>query len=76
MVICAIGLFAAWKAPAAEAQPTEHKKLAGRRDKLMQELVKLEHDHRRGKVDPARFAARREELINALEGVYAALATP
>jgi hypothetical protein len=42
----------------------------------MQELVRLEQDHRRGKVDAARFAARREELIAALEGVYAALGTP
>ena len=47
--------------------------LIARREKLFQELVRLEHDQRRGRGDQARYAARREELIAALEHVYGAL---
>jgi hypothetical protein len=35
--------------------------------------VRLENDRRRGKIDDRRYAARREELIAALEQVYSAL---
>lgn len=49
------------------------KRLLGRREKLFQELVRLENDHRRGKGDAARYAARREELLAQLEHVYGAL---
>ncbi len=49
------------------------KQLVARREKLFQELVRLEHDHRRGKGDPHRYQARREELLSALEHVYGAL---
>lgn len=72
-VVAAIGLIAAWSPAKDDAPAVEQKKLAGRRERLMQDLVKLEQDHRRGKVDDGRFAARREELMSALEGVYAAL---
>lgn len=49
------------------------KRLLGRRERLFQELVRLENDHRRGKGDAARYAARREELLAQLEHVYGAL---
>jgi hypothetical protein len=45
------------------------KQLIARREKLFQELVRLEHDQRRGRRD----AGRREELLAALEHVYGAL---
>ena len=51
------------------------KHLVARREKLFQELVRLEHDHRRGKADGHRYTARREELLAALEHVYGALET-
>ena len=40
---------------------------------MLQDLVRLEQDHRRGKVDAARYGRRREELVQALEHIYGAL---
>lgn len=51
----------------------ERRQLVARREKLFQDLVRLENDHRRGKVDGQRYAVRREELLSALEHVYGAL---
>lgn len=53
----------------------QRKQLVARREKLFQELVRHENDFRRGKVDKNRYAARREELLAALEHVYGALET-
>lgn len=55
--------------PAGEAR----KQLLARRERLFQELVRLEHDHKRGKGDAPRYASRREELLAQLEHVYGAL---
>ena len=41
----------------------ERKRLIARREKLFQDLVRLEHEQRRGKIDRARYTARREELL-------------
>ena len=51
----------------------DRKRLIARREKLFQDLVRLEQDHRRGKIDAGRFATRREELMAALENVYGGL---
>ena len=51
----------------------ERKRLIARREKLFADLVRLEHDRRNGRVDDRRYAARREELVIALEQVYSAL---
>ena len=48
-------------------------KLETRRDGLFDELTALEGGHRQGLVDPEQFATRRQELVTALEQVYAAL---
>jgi hypothetical protein len=53
----------------------ERKRLLAKRDKLLNDLVRLEHDRRHGRVDDRRYATRREELIGALEHVYGALDT-
>jgi hypothetical protein len=53
----------------------ERKRLVAKRDKLLNELVRLENDHRTGRADARRYATRREELIAALEQVYGALDT-
>jgi hypothetical protein len=58
---------------AAGDRASERKRLIARREKLFQDLVRLEQDHRRGKVDEPRYAVRREELLQALENVYGAL---
>jgi len=55
------------------ARAAERKRLIGRRDKLFNDLVRLENDLRGGRADERKYAARREELLAALENVYGAL---
>ncbi len=58
-----------------ETAVSERKRLTARREKLLQDLVRLEQDHRKGKLDAARYASRREDLMTSLEHVYGALDT-
>jgi hypothetical protein len=51
----------------------ERKRLVARRDRLFNDLVRLEHDHRGGRGDERRYATRREEMLAALEQIYGAL---
>jgi hypothetical protein len=80
MLAAAIALIGVWAATrptgAAEASIDERKQLIARRDKLFNELVRLENDRRRGKVDDRRYSGRREELIASLEQIYSALDGP
>jgi len=46
------------------------RELETRREQLFGELVKIETQHRTGKVGPAKYASRRQELMTALERVY------
>jgi hypothetical protein len=66
-----------WAARGSEAQPSaaaaERKRLIARREKLFQDLVRLEQDRRRGRVDQTRYGVRREELVAGLEHVFGAL---
>jgi hypothetical protein len=72
-----IVLLAAWASfsPPVTDRSSERARLVARREKLLQDLVRLEQDHRRGRVDAARYGRRREELVAALEHVYGALDT-
>lgn len=73
-VIALIGVWAASRPDDSSAiRAAERKRLIARREKLFQDLVRLEHDRRGGRVDDRRYAARREELVAALEHVYGAL---
>jgi hypothetical protein len=73
-VIVLIGVWAATRTSGdAQDRTAERKRLLARREKLFQDLLRLEQDHRRGKIDGPRYAARREELVQALENVYGAL---
>lgn len=49
--------------------------LVARREKLFQELVRLENDRRNNRGDRQRYATRREELVAGLEQLYGALDT-
>jgi len=73
----AIVLFGAWFAVSSKAidanRAAERKRLQSRRDKLLNDLARLEHDHRNGKTDGPRYSERRAELMAALERVYGAL---
>jgi hypothetical protein len=74
LLIAVIGVAAATRSskdPSAAA--AERKRLIARREKLFADLVRLEHDHRNGRVDDRRYAARREDLVSSLEQVYSAL---
>lgn len=55
------------------AQQDRRRELEVRRDRLFDELTALEADHRQDATDPAHYAARRRELVTALEQVYGAL---
>jgi hypothetical protein len=74
-LIAIAGLWFAWRAPSVDVAEAaaERKRLLSKRDKLFAQLVRLERDHRAGRGDAGHFAARREELVAALERVYGAL---
>ncbi len=72
LVIVAVGVWAATRHD-PEQRGAARKALIARREKLFQDLVRLELDRRRGRGDPSRYAVRREELVSALEHVYGAL---
>jgi hypothetical protein len=74
LAIAVVGIVALSKpAPASASQASERKRLLSRREKLLNELVKLETDRRAGRADDRRYATRRDELIVSLEHVYGAL---
>ena len=74
VAILAVG---GWASTSSEddtaAAAAERKRLQAKKDKLLNELVRLEHDHAKGRVDDRRYAFRREELVASLEQVYGAL---
>jgi hypothetical protein len=57
----------------ASAQAGERKRLIARREKLFNELARLDQDRRSGRANERRALARREELVSALEQIYNAL---
>lgn len=74
LAIVAVGVL--WGSrTSAPSEAQARKQLVARRERLFQELMRLEHDHRRGKGDAARYATRRRELVEQLEHVYGALET-
>jgi hypothetical protein len=72
-VIIIGGVWMSRRPDDTEAKAAERKRLIARREKLFAELVRLENDHRNGKVGQNRYASRREEIIAALEHIYGAL---
>ncbi len=71
VAILAIGLWAALcAAPAKRGQAAQ---LAARREKLFTDLVALEKQQRAGKIEPARYASRRQALVAQLEKVLGEL---
>ena len=73
MIIILAGVWGFTRTSDSPTVASEHKRLIGRREKLLQELVRLEQDRRKGKVEPQRADSRRRELFAALEPIYAAL---
>ena len=74
LAIALIGVWAATRPSNDDAARADaRKQLIARREKLFNELVRLENDHRRGKIDDRRYAGRREEVVALLEQIYGAL---
>ena len=73
-LIAILGLWASGR-PAGDpsGSAAERKRLVARRDRLFNDLVRLERDHRGGSGDERRYATRREEILAALEQIYGAL---
>ena len=71
--IVLIGIVALRRPADPDEQASVRKRLVARREKLFQELLRLEQDHRRGRIDAARYGERRTALLEALENVYGAL---
>jgi len=71
--IIVAGVWLGRKPADPDTQKDERKRLIARREKLFQDLVKLEHEQRNGRIDRTRYGARREELLSELERVYGAL---
>ncbi len=74
-LVALVGLWFALRPPPIDlaAAAAQRKRLASKRDKLFAQLVRLERDHRTGHADAHHYAARREELVAALERIYGAL---
>jgi hypothetical protein len=69
------GVWAAWRPMDPKDRVETRKQLIARREKLFQDLTRLEADARKGKGDPSKYAARRADLVAALEHIYGALDT-
>jgi hypothetical protein len=72
--IVVVGLLAAGPSD-PKSRGEERRQLIARREKLFQDLLRLEVDHRRGRGDQSRYAGRRQELVAAHEHLYGALDT-
>jgi hypothetical protein len=74
LAILGAGVWGTMRRGAAkQADDGRRQRLDARRDRLFAELMSLEEQHRERTIDPERFAARRRELVTALERVYAQL---
>ena len=74
LAIVVIGAWLATRNPGDDrARAADRKRLVARRDKLLNDLVRLEQDRLSGRADERRYATRREELVASLELVYGAL---
>lgn len=74
-LILAIGIlgFGVWGAscqPEVTASSRRRKTLEARKEKLLTDLVKVERQHRAGKIGSTKRTTRRSELIGAIERVY------
>lgn len=73
LLVLAAGAYGTLRGGAAGGGASMRQRLEAERERLFGELTGLEAAHRQGTVDPQRYAARRRDLIAALERVYAAL---
>ena len=68
--ILGIGAWASLPPAETEASPDRRRFVQARREKLFGDLVKIERQHRAGKVGSTKYSTRRSELFSALDQVY------
>jgi hypothetical protein len=72
LVILAGGVLGSMRTGAPAAEHVERRRrLEAKRDRLFTELASIEEQHHERTIDPERYAARRRDLVSALERVYA-----
>lgn len=72
-VILAAGAWGATRGGATRQQSARAAQLHARRDKLFSDLAALDAQRRQGTVEARTYASRREQLVTALEDLYAGL---
>ena len=70
LVILGIGGWGAAAVPGPAAGDRGRDRLVARREALFMDLVKVERQHRAGKIGATKHRSRRAELFRALERVY------
>jgi hypothetical protein len=70
IVMLTVGFWAAGRRPSAPAKAGRAKQLNAKREKIFNELVRLEQHRRAGSIDPAKYAERRSAFVAQLERVY------
>jgi hypothetical protein len=72
IVVLGAGAWGASRGPSPQ-QASRRQQMHARRDKLFADLAALEAQRRAGTMDPRAYATRREQLVTALEDLYAGL---
>src|SRR6185437_13218191 len=72
-LILSVGAWSATRGKPDSGAADGRAKLQARREKLFTELASLETARRKGAVDAASYATRREALVTALEDLYAGI---
>jgi hypothetical protein len=71
VVILAAGAWGSTRLGKSAPDDERRRRLDAKRDRLFAELTSIEEQHGQNSIDPERYGSRRDELIAALERVYA-----
>jgi hypothetical protein len=70
LIILGFGFLSAGRRVSPAANAARIKQLSGKREKIYNELVRLEQQRRAGSIDAAKYVERRSALVEQLERVY------
>jgi hypothetical protein len=73
LAILAVGAWGSMRRGPGPAAAINRRQLEERRDRLFGELTALEQQHRAGQIDEEHYTAKRRQLVNPLERIYAEL---
>jgi hypothetical protein len=71
--IVALGTWILARGDSGSRLAAQRAQLRQRRERIFEDLVRLEHQRRTGSLEAARYESRRTELLNQLERIYSAL---